>query len=269
MPSATARTLLLIALLPALHVQAAPDAAPQLEADIRSLTLKQTRKQPAALTRDEVLAAIARAHSETMYGLDELAHEVHEGVGPADRLARHHRTLFGLVSENVAVRKRGSPDANVAKRLVDGWMKSPGHRANILAPYDTFEVGCYGDQKAMYCTQLFVQTSLRLASGASFQQRTGAVLTLELGTAARNAHVERRFSIAAVDAAPVDTGVVVNGGSAQLTLPDRPGLYQLKLWTQMEDDPSRYRIVGGPYVRTVTGSAPAQSDQVSSPDQIM
>ena len=109
-----------------------------------------------ALTRDDAIATIARDHSASMAAQDRLTHDL-DGKGPTGRaLAAGYDCRsggsFGF-AENIAshprVREwegyRGEPDSwepvdgyysvneqAAAKRLVDRWMESPGHRKNIL-----------------------------------------------------------------------------------------------------------------------------------------
>jgi hypothetical protein len=246
--------MLLLALIGAARSHSAAPM-PQLEADIRGLTLEQARKRPRELVRDDVLVDIARAHSAAMHRTDTLSHEL-QGLGPDDRLARRHRSLFGLVSENVAVQKHWPANTNLAKRLVTGWMESPGHRTNILAPYDTFEVGCYGDRSTLFCTQLFVRSSTRLAREVAFRQSAGIELTVQLA-APHDATAMQRISFAPAGAAAADPGAVVDDGAARLPVPEQPGLHQLMLWTQ-DADPSRYRIIGGPYVCVIARATSMQ-----------
>ncbi len=109
-----------------------------------------------ALTRDDAIATIARDHSANMAAQDRLTHDL-DGKGPTDRaLAAGYDCRsggsFGF-AENIAAHPRvrewegyrGEPDSwepvngyysvneqAAAKRLVDRWMESPGHRKNIL-----------------------------------------------------------------------------------------------------------------------------------------
>jgi len=262
-PLSSALAPLLIAALLAADAHAA-GPAPRLEADVRANTLERAGKRSDALVRDDTLTDIARSHSQSMYEAGTLAHELPDGVGPGDRLARRHRTLFGLVSENVAFREGQPRGRSLAARLVDGWMKSPGHRANILASYDTFEVGCFGDRETMYCTQLFLRSSTRLADEVPFRQPAGSELTVELAGPAAKAPPARRISVAPVGAAGSDPGVALTGGAARLSVPERPGLYQLKLWTAQEADPTRYRIIGGPYICATGSVEPAAGGAVDA-----
>lgn len=233
-----------------------PAPAPGLEAEIRALTLTRAGKGGTELRRDEQLAAVARAHSRAMHARDLLTHEL-AGTGPAERVARQHRRLFGLVSENVGVQKNWPADADRAARLVDGWMNSRGHRRNILAPYDLFEVGCFGNRRTTYCTQLFVRRASRLAHDVDYRQPPGARLTLVLEESP-GSEPERRISVAAAGAEAVDPGAAVTAGRARLNLPDAPGRYQLKLWTRRPGDALHFRIVDGPYVCVAQPDAPAR-----------
>ena len=62
---------------------------------------------------------------------------------------------YGVASvasgENIAA-GYGTPAA-----VVDGWMKSPGHQANILGDYETLGVGVYEKNGTLYWAQLFIR----------------------------------------------------------------------------------------------------------------
>jgi uncharacterized protein YkwD len=76
-----------------------------------------------ALTADPALATLARAHSADMRDRDFFDHVNPDGLDPFQRGSR-----AGVVvhAENIAY---GQPDPAA---VMDAWMKSPGHRANIL-----------------------------------------------------------------------------------------------------------------------------------------
>ncbi|WP_343233357.1 CAP domain-containing protein [Streptomonospora sp. PA3] len=84
------------------------------------------------LSVDPRLTAASEAHSRDMAARDYMAHESPEGEGPAERAeeAGYH----AWSGENVAAGYT-SPEA-----VMEGWMNSPGHRANILNCANT-EVG--------------------------------------------------------------------------------------------------------------------------------
>jgi uncharacterized protein YkwD len=55
---------------------------------------------------------------------DYMAHESPDGEGPGERARRHGYNSWG--AENVAKGQRS------AEQVMEAWMNSPGHRANIL-----------------------------------------------------------------------------------------------------------------------------------------
>ncbi|WP_017546271.1 CAP domain-containing protein [Nocardiopsis prasina] len=73
---------------------------------------------------DDRLAAAAQEHSEDMAARDYMSHENPDGEGPGDRAQRHGYDSWG--AENVA---KGQTSA---EQVMEAWMNSPGHRANIL-----------------------------------------------------------------------------------------------------------------------------------------
>ena len=77
------------------------------------------------LVIDRRLASAAQSHSKNMDAGQFFAHEDPEGRHPWDRMeAAGYR--YRLAAENIGA---GFP---TAERMVEAWMNSPGHRANIL-----------------------------------------------------------------------------------------------------------------------------------------
>jgi len=103
-----------------------------------------------ALAVDPLLAAAAQAHSTDMVARAFYSHTSPDGSQPWDRAAAagsRRRTI----GENIACGQRS------AAEVVEGWMNSPGHRANILKP-DFTHIGigfAGGGQMGTYWTQLF------------------------------------------------------------------------------------------------------------------
>jgi len=135
-----------------------------------------------AFTWNDRLARVARAHSEEMARLDYFAHE---SPVAARKTVMMRAKLAGLdgprlfVGENLAkgnwcARSRGAGAArgagvdrgnnaldcdDRARRIVDGWMKSPGHRANILRrDFEHLGVGVAWDGTFVLATQVFSAT---------------------------------------------------------------------------------------------------------------
>ncbi|MEU3310145.1 CAP domain-containing protein [Nocardiopsis sp. NPDC055551] len=73
---------------------------------------------------DDRLTAAAQEHSDDMAARDYMAHQSPDGEGPGERANRHGYDSWG--AENVAKGQQS------AEQVMDAWMNSEGHRANIL-----------------------------------------------------------------------------------------------------------------------------------------
>lgn len=78
------------------------------------------------LKHDPALDSAARLHARRMLEQDFFDHEDPAGNGPADRVKRFAKRRYVIVGENIAA---GFDSAGATCR---GWMRSRGHRANIL-----------------------------------------------------------------------------------------------------------------------------------------
>lgn len=86
------------------------------------------------------LAAAARAYAKKLARTEAFSHTV-GGSTPSDR-ATKAGYAFCQIAENLAsiYDSRGFTARNYAKRTVEGWENSPGHRRNMLTPHVT-EIG--------------------------------------------------------------------------------------------------------------------------------
>jgi uncharacterized protein YkwD len=132
-----------------------------------------------ALEWDKKLSAIARMHSEDMARRDFFSHVNPDGEAPTARGVREgyscRKVVGRYVTEGLAENisqgnlysrilitgNQKSYDWNtveeIARQAVEGWMKSSGHRQNILGKgYDKSGIGAAiaADDK-VYITQLF------------------------------------------------------------------------------------------------------------------
>ncbi|HEX8205524.1 MAG TPA: CAP domain-containing protein [Solirubrobacteraceae bacterium] len=95
------------------------------------LNAERAERDLAPLRRRPVLDRAAEAHARDMAGHGYFAHQAPDGTGPHERILRAGYRRARLTGENLA---KGEREAGVASSIVDGWMHSPGHRANILRP---------------------------------------------------------------------------------------------------------------------------------------
>ncbi|MFD5340861.1 CAP domain-containing protein [Streptomyces hawaiiensis] len=102
------------------------------------------------LAADPSLTTAAQAHSADMVARAFYAHTAPDGSRPWDRAAAAGSALRSI-GENIACGQRSPAE------VVEGWMNSPGHRANILKPgFTHIGIGfCGGGRAGMYWTQLF------------------------------------------------------------------------------------------------------------------
>ena len=104
----------------------------QVYADFESEVIDLVNVERAAeglppLSTDASLASAARAHSEDMGLQDYFSHTSLDGRSPADRITDAGYS-WNYMGENIAA---GQP---TPEDVIDSWMASDGHRANILNP---------------------------------------------------------------------------------------------------------------------------------------
>jgi uncharacterized protein YkwD len=108
-----------------------------------------------AVRPNAILCKIARAHSQNMLKQKKLSHEL-DGKKVKHR-ARDAGYDYRVIAENVAFGESEGDPIKPAE-IHDGWMKSPGHRKNILdRRYEEVGLGVAYDRKAgvYYFTQVF------------------------------------------------------------------------------------------------------------------
>ena len=123
------------------------------------------------------LGRIARLRSEAMAkGIDPFAHEDAQGRPAATDMMRERISPYGAFGENIMYEYRGRLPFNperFAKTAVDGWLESPGHRANILSPnFDRSGIGVALNGTTAYATQVFMGPA-RTAPRPAPAQRPG------------------------------------------------------------------------------------------------
>jgi uncharacterized protein YkwD len=131
--------------------------SPMSEVELRVIQLlnqERRRRGLSALTADPAVSAVARAHSKDMCQRGYFSHQSPEGKQPWDRLRAGGVRGFKAAAENIAV------GYSTAQGVHAGWLTSPGHRRNRLAPgYTRIGVGLYTcpGHAMPYWTEVFVR----------------------------------------------------------------------------------------------------------------
>lgn len=112
---------------------------------------------PLALGEDAVEAA--QAHADDMFARSYYAHESPEGETVQDRYIDAGGSPWELAAENIArcIGCLPPATATTVEELHEGWMNSPGHRANILAAgLASFGFGLtFTAEEGLYAVQTF------------------------------------------------------------------------------------------------------------------
>jgi hypothetical protein len=105
--------------------------------------------------RHSRLDEVAASHNADMVRRGYFDHLDPEGHGPQDRMQRLCPELIGAAGENLAF-IFAEHEESLARAVVDGWMNSPGHRANLLnATHTHMGIQLFQAGRKVYATQLF------------------------------------------------------------------------------------------------------------------
>lgn len=140
---------------------AAPESTLAMEQRLFQLA-NQSRKEAGAppLKWDEHLAIAARLHSNEMARRGGLSHQFPDEPTVSQRLGAQG-ARFDASAENVAF------DDNIDD-MHDGWMHSPGHRANLLNPkYDVVGIGVTRVGERFYGTTDFAHSLPTYSAGSA------------------------------------------------------------------------------------------------------
>jgi len=111
-----------------------------------------------ALTWDNSLRDVARAHSADMLVRHYFSHVSPEGRSPQERVLAACRTPLSLTGENLwmGAGRQTADTKQLARIIVDSWMSSPGHRQNLLHPdFTDIGVGVASNGREVQVTQMF------------------------------------------------------------------------------------------------------------------
>lgn len=127
----------------------------QIETAIRQ-QINQVRQQNGltALKPNERLASVARNYSQQMAAKNFFSHTGADGSTLVQRV-KAGGISYWIVGENLF---KSTNIPNPVPVAVEGWMKSPGHRENILRPaFTETGVGVWQTGSTYYVTQLFLR----------------------------------------------------------------------------------------------------------------
>lgn len=222
-----------------------------LEAKILELTnVERAKKGEAPLQPEPTLTEVARGHSDDMLARGFFDHVNPDGLADSDRIAIHHRRLIGLTGENIWMRS-GSAAPDLDKMAAEimygeqGWMNSPGHRANILRPeYTHLGAGVSVRGGELRATQNFAAVRAYTERPVPTYVSAGASLDL---------------SSVPFDGGPAPAryeywipGRGINTGEsyplADGTVRPAAGVYKLRFYFPKSGSAVEYNIYGGPQV---------------------
>ena len=106
------------------RVSTEPRVAASHEAILAAMNRERTTRGLVPLRMNAALSRAAQDRVQDMLDKRYFAHVSPDGINPFSWALRHGYR-YRMIGENLASGYRGT-------RVVDGWMNSPGHRANIL-----------------------------------------------------------------------------------------------------------------------------------------
>jgi uncharacterized protein YkwD len=118
------------------------------------------RNGVATLTWENSLRDVARAHSADMLVKDYFSHVNPEGQSFKDRILAGCSLPMTMMGENIwmTTGRQHEDTRQLAQNIVDSWMSSPGHRANLLQPeFSDMGVGAAVSGNNIKVTQVFIR----------------------------------------------------------------------------------------------------------------
>ncbi|MBK8540751.1 MAG: hypothetical protein IPL60_12220 [Ardenticatenia bacterium] len=207
-----------------------------------------------ALLVDPGLQTTARVQSDDMLVRGFFDHVNPDGLAPGDRIAIMHRRLVGAVGENIWSGTGYSVDdaEALATLIVDGWMKSAGHRANILRPsYTHLGVGVSVRGDEIRATQNFAEVRGFLRALLPSNVVQGGRIDLSVAAIPDGAPEAEKFDLwsssrgrAVSNPQPVGAGLI----------DAPPGTYKLRLYFRSTTLPGASTIYFGPQINVESGS---------------
>lgn len=126
-----------------------PGVSQEEQEVLRLVNIERQKAGLGAFTLSAELSNVARDKSKDMAHNNYFSHTSPSHGSPFDMM-RAYGINYRSAGENIA------KGYNTAQSVVNGWMNSPGHRANILnSSFNTLGVGYYKLGNTAYWTQMF------------------------------------------------------------------------------------------------------------------
>lgn len=124
----------------------------QISQEINAIRKQQGLSE---LRQNNQLASVARKYSQKMAERKFFSHTSPDGDSVADRV-RSAKIFYWIVGENLF---RSVNISEPVPAAVEGWMNSPGHRANILrSEYRETGIGVWRIGNSYWITQIFLRS---------------------------------------------------------------------------------------------------------------
>ncbi len=125
---------------------------------------ERVKKGLVALKKLDVIKKAAQDHSKDMITRQYLSHFSPEKKSVVDRVAKYVQEVRASLGENlhsVQSQKGLSDPEAITKVMMEDWMGSKSHRANILSDkYTRMEIACISSWTQIFCTQVFASEGL-------------------------------------------------------------------------------------------------------------
>jgi uncharacterized protein YkwD len=221
---------------------------------------QRTGKNLPAVTWEDNLAVTARFHSSDMGTRSFFSHINPDNIGPFFRISKLHRRYIGTVGENIVkITKDSSNPGIMAKKIVNLWMNSTGHRQNILnKDYTTLGVGVVettdpNNIPILYATQLFGKAAAYLQHDFPVELTTGQEENVAVQCVHNNYFAPLAGEVVELDSRqvypfqltedPKSSRMVSTG---KIRAPSKAGVYQLVFQFPLKKNPGTLAVTPGP-----------------------
>lgn len=219
------------------------------------LDLVNTERQAASpdlkpLTADDGLTATAHAHAIDMFNRAYFDHYSPDGESPHQRISLHHRGMLIIsTGENIWFGTdpgKSSSASELAHRILEDWMGSPPHRANILSPvYNLIGIHVVAVDDRIYGVQHFAGSAGRISPPLPATIRRGSTLRFVIENPVTRLGSPRKFDLVdPVSNRAVCDPVLLNSGR----LASPAGVFRIRMYFLSASELDWY-IHPGPLIR--------------------